>query len=248
MSLLSNIFGGKKKDFEDFSSLKVDFHSHLIPNIDDGSKSFENAVDLIRRLHLLGFEKIITTPHIQADFFKNTPQIILDGLEKLKHEIKEADISIEIEAAAEYLIDDGFEKKFKEKQLLTFGDNHLLIELSTLSPPYNFKQLLFDLQIEGYKIILAHPERYTYWMHDFRMFEELKNRNILFQLNTVSLTGFYPDPTKKFAQKLVDAEMIDFLGSDMHNLNYFKALQNSLNEKSLQKLLASGKLKNEMFR
>lgn len=247
MSVFKNILGKNKRKFEDFSSLKVDFHSHLIPNIDDGSKSYDVSVDLIKRLHKLGFEKIITTPHIMTDFFRNTPQIVKDALEKLRHEVQQEDVPVTIEAAAEYLIDDGFEKKFRDNQLMTFGDNHLLIELSTLSPPYNFKELLFDLQIEGYKIILAHPERYTYWMHDFKMFEELKNRNVLFQLNTVSLTGFYPDPTKKFAQKLIDAGMIDFLGSDMHNHNYFKALQNSLGEKYLQKLLVSGKLKNEMF-
>jgi tyrosine-protein phosphatase YwqE len=116
--------------------------------------------------------------------------------------------------------------------------------MSYYSPNPDLKNLVFNLQVDGYKVILAHPERYTYWFNDFSKFEDLKDRGVYFQLNLVSLAGHYPEPVKKFAEKLIEKGMIDFVGSDMHNLNYLNSLVKSLKEKSLVRLLESGKLLN----
>ena len=246
MKLLNNLFSGKKlKEPIDLSPLKTDMHSHLIPGIDDGVQTIEESVDLITKLQRHGFKKLIITPHIQADYYKNTHEIIFNGLQEVSKAVRKAGISIQLEAAAEYMIDDGFEEKLKSGKLMTLGDNYVLVELSYYDPHPNFSQLLFELQLEGFKIILAHPERYTYWFNDFKKYEELKDRNIFLQLNTISLSGYYTLPVKKMAEKLIDNNMIDFLGTDMHNQTYMQGLEKSLVEKYLDKILSSGKLLND---
>jgi protein-tyrosine phosphatase len=219
-------------------------HSHLIPGIDDGARTLDDSITLARRMHQLGYKKLITTPHIQHEFFRNTPEIILSGLEKVRKAMKTENIPVEIHAAAEYLLDDGFEEKAARGNLLTFSGKYLLVELSYYNPHPNLKTFVFNLQVDGYKVILAHPERYTYWFSDFSMYEDLKDRGVFFQINLVSLAGFYPEPIKKMAEKLIDKGMIEFVGSDMHNTNYLEALEKSLKERSLAKLVASGKLLN----
>ena len=242
--MFKNIFSASHSSISDFSALKADMHSHLIPGIDDGAKNLMESVDLARRMYQLGYRKLITTPHIQQEFFRNTPEIILNGLEKVRKALKSENVPVEIQAAAEYLIDDGFEEKASGGNLLTFSGKYLLVELSYFNPHPNLKAFIFNLQVDGFKVVLAHPERYTYWFNDFSKYEELKDRGVFFQANVVSLARFYPDPVKKMAEKLIDKGMIDFLGSDMHNINYMQALEKALKERSLIKLLESGRLLN----
>jgi tyrosine-protein phosphatase YwqE len=242
--VFKNIFSAPKSNLTDFAPVKTDMHSHLIPGIDDGAKTIEDSIALARRMYELGYRKLITTPHIQHDFYQNTPEIILNGLEKVRNALKSENIPVQVEAAAEYLLDDGFEEKAARGNLLSFNDRYILVELSYFNPNPNLKTFIFNLQVDGYKVILAHPERYTYWFSDFSKYEDLKDRGVFFQLNIVSLAGFYPDPVKKFAEKLIDKGMVDFIGSDMHNMNYMVALEKSLHEKALSKLVSSGKLLN----
>ena len=231
----------------DFGQLHTDFHSHLIPGIDDGAKTLDDSLALIRQFKELGFKKLITTPHIQDEFYKNTPEIILSGLDKVRAAMAQTGLEIEIEAAAEYLLDDGFEQKLKNKELMTFGQKHILVELSYFSPHPNLLSFIFELQLEGYQVILAHPERYSYWFNNLKKFEELKNRSVFFQLNTVSLSGHYGKDVKKLAEKFIDLGMYDFAGSDMHNQNYMDSFSKARFEKSMKKLMDSGKLKNDQL-
>lgn len=219
-------------------------HSHLIPGIDDGAATLEDSVNLARQMLRLGYSKLITTPHIQNDFYRNTPEIILRGLERVRKALKEENIPLEIHAAAEYLLDDGFTEKAEQGELLTFGDKYILVELSYYNPNPDFKNIVFHLQVDGYKVILAHPERYTYWFNDFAKFEDLKERGVYLQVNAVSLAGHYPDPVRKFAEKFIDRGMIDFVGSDVHNMHYMASMEKCLKEKSLARLIASNKLMN----
>ncbi len=242
--MFKNLFSNSKSSLPDFSKVKIDMHSHLIPGIDDGARTMDDSVALARRMYELGYKKLITTPHIQHDFYKNTPEIILGGLEKVRAALQAENIPIEIEAAAEYLLDDGFEELAERGELLTFGDKYILVELSYFNPNPNLKSIVFNLQIDGYKVILAHPERYSYWFNNFGKFERLKERGMLFQMNIVSLAGFYQTPVKKFAETLVEREMIDLIGSDMHNMRYMEALEKSMKEKTLIKLVDSWKLLN----
>ncbi|MEE4176570.1 MAG: CpsB/CapC family capsule biosynthesis tyrosine phosphatase [Bacteroides sp.] len=247
---MSHLFGSwfRKKKLDhpvDLSPLVTDMHSHLIPGIDDGAPDMATVLALLEQLAGLGYQKVITTPHIMADLYKNTREIIEKGEREVKKAIEKAGINIEFHATAEYLIDEGFAPLIASKEVMTFGQNYVLVELPYYSPPQNLSELLFEMQVAGYRVILAHPERYVYWHHNFSKLEELKDREVFFQLNTISLSGYYSLTTKKISEKLIDAGMIDFLGSDLHSFQYLKLLEKSLFEPALEKLLNSGKLKNQ---
>jgi len=245
MGLFDEIFSSQKLTSPlDFKSLAVDMHSHLIPAVDDGVNSFEEALEIITGLSDMGFSKIIITPHIMSDYYKNTPEIINRGCDSLRHLVDEAKIPIEIEAAAEYLIDDGFEEKLKTGKLMTLGDNYILVELSYYQPHPNLSSIIFNLQIEGYKVILAHPERYEYWHNNFSKYEELKDRGVYFQMNTISLGNTYAPSVLKIAEKLVQQDMVDFLGTDIHNKRTIERLEISRYSKILEILLSSGRILN----
>lgn len=239
MSFFNKLFGKKvHKELRepiDLGILHTDIHSHLIPGIDDGSKTMEESISLVREMHNLGYKKLITTPHIMNDYYKNTPEIIISGLDKLKENITKENIDIEIEAAAEYMLDDGFEEKLKSGNLMTFGNNYILIEMSYMTEFPDLSSILFNLQTEGYKVILAHPERYNYWHHTFHKYQELRDRDVYLQMNINSLTGWYSPESRKIAKKLLDNNMIQFLGSDLHNEQYLNELKKSKYSISLKK-------------
>lgn len=226
------------------SVLNCDVHSHFIPGIDDGSKTIEDSVQMIREMHNLGYKKVITTPHIMADFYKNTPENILGGLEKVKTALKEANIPIEIGAAAEYYIDFDFERKLNEEKLLTFGSNYLLFEISYLNPPDNLPHIIFKMQSLGYKPVLAHPERYNYFHSNFEKYESFVEKGVLLQMNLNSLTGFYSESTKNISQEMIKRNMISFLGSDCHHMGHIDLLKKVIYDTYLEQLLESGKLLN----
>jgi protein-tyrosine phosphatase len=228
----------------DLSVLKVDMHSHFIPGIDDGAKDTEDSLEMLTEMHALGYRKVITTPHVMSDGYRNTPEIILKGLERLRKAVKEAGIEIEVEAAAEYYFDYDFEKSIPQKDKLTFGDNYLLWEMSFMNKPDNINEVIFEMIMQGYKPVLAHVERYPFWHNDFSVYEDLANRGTLLQLNINSIIGQYGAPTKKAAEWLIDHNMISFLGTDCHNIRHLEVVKKALREKYMHKILASGKLLN----
>ena len=247
MGFFQNIFEKKQKidPLIDFSGLAVDFHSHVIPGIDDGSNALEISLAMMRGMEELGYSKMITTPHIMADFYKNTPEIILSGLEKVQEAATAAGLNIRIEAAAEYNIDDGFEKLMKAGNLLTFGQKHILVELSTYAPHPNLHTILFNLQLDGFKVILAHAERYSYWHDDMKGYEELRDRDVLFQVNLTSFITHKKPQSRKMAEKLASLDMIDFLGTDMHTPEALPVYRMCLADKWVVQLVRSGRLMNK---
>lgn len=245
MTFLKKLFQGNKNTrTADLSLVGVDMHSHLLPGIDDGSPDMETTIFLLEKLVALGYKKAITTPHIMYDLYRNTPENIKEAEKNVKKAIAKNNINIKFEVAAEYLIDEGFEKLLAEKNLLTFGDNYLLVELPYSGEPTNLGRILFDLQIKGYKIILAHPERYSYWHDNPDKYESLKEGGVFFQLNINSITRFHSSKTRKAASWLINQQMIDFLGTDLHNKAYIASIEKATKDPLLAKLLSSGKLKN----
>jgi protein-tyrosine phosphatase len=230
---------GKPEQMEalDLSWLDVDMHSHLIPGIDDGSKSMEESLELIKRLSSYGLRKIITTPHIMSEYYKNTPEIISMGLEDLRKAVIAEGISIEIEAAAEYYMDDILLEKIKDgERLLTFGENYILVETGFINKPQMLLETMFQLEMSGYKPILAHPERYQYLLADKGLLGDLVDRKILFQVNLLSLTGFYSKPVKDFAESLLERDLVKFLGTDCHNVRYLDMLETLPKHKSYSQI------------
>jgi tyrosine-protein phosphatase YwqE len=249
MGFFSNLFKRKEQLLEpaDFSVLKTDFHSHLIPGIDDGASSLEESILLIQGLRDMGFSKIITTPHCMSDFYRNTPEIINQGLATVKAELLKRGIEIALQASAEYYLDDDFERKIDEGELLPFGDNYILFELPFLSEPPNFSQVVFKLQSMGYRPILAHPERYGFYYNKFETYQEFVDRGIHLQVNLMSLMGHYSPETQRIAEKLIGQELITFLGTDLHNERQLPLLKQASCMPSLHQLLNSGKLKNSFL-
>src|SRR6185312_3575067 len=176
---LFDIFNKKKElPLPDLSVLKADMHSHFIPGIDDGARDMEDSLALIGGMQSFGYSKVITTPHIMTDAYRNTPEIILGGLAKVQQAVKEAGMGIKVETAAEYYFDFEFEKKINEGSLLTFGNKFVLWEIPFINPPDNINQIVFEMSTRGYKPVLAHVERYGFWHNDYEKYEELYNRGV----------------------------------------------------------------------
>jgi len=236
----------KKKEKEceplDFSVLKTDIHSHFIPGIDDGSPDMETTIALIEKMQDLGFEKIITSPHVMSDFYQNSSEIILKGLADVRRELKAKNINMKIDAVAEYYIDYEFEQKIGKEKFLTFGDNYILVELSFMQSPRNLFEIIFKLQLEGYKVVLAHPERYNYFtMKDY---EEFLSRGVILQINFLSLIGYYSPQVKKKTESLINAGMVRLIGTDCHNMNHAELYEKCQTQKAWHDLVNSGKLLN----
>lgn len=238
MGWINSIFGkNKNRPPYHLGEIGVDMHSHLIPGIDDGSQSMDQTIGMLLKFVELGYKKVITTPHIMTDQYKNTPPIILEGLEAVKKEVKKLGIPIEIEAAAEYYYDEFLLEKVRNKELLTFGDNYILFEFSFSSPPAAYDELIFEFSAQGYTPILAHYERYAYFIpKGMELVEKFRNNGVKIQLNLGSLFGNYGPQIKKQAEQLIDNRLIDFVGTDCHRMDHLKILEDNLSNPYLHKL------------
>ena len=236
----------KKKEQElaplDFSVLRTDIHSHFIPGIDDGSPDMETSILLIKKMQELGYSKVITTPHVMSDFYKNSSETILKGLADIRSELKLQNINMDIAAAAEYYIDYDFERKIGKETFLTFGDNYILVELSFMEAPRNLFDIIFKLQLEGYKVVLAHPERYHYF--EMKAYEDLVSRGVLLQINWLSLIGYYSPQIKNKTEDLIAQNMVSFVGTDCHNMQHAELYKKCQNKQAWHDLYNSGKLLN----
>ena len=229
----------------DFAVLRTDMHSHLLPGIDDGAKDIETSLDLIRGMKALGFQKLITTPHIIWDVFRNTPGIIREKLALVQDAVKNEGIDVEIQAAAEYFLDEHVEDLLKKKEpLLTVSGNKVLAEFSMAFPSMNVKDLLFEMVMAGYQPIVAHPERYVYLQKNRDFYRELKDMGCLFQLNLLSVYGYYGKAVRELSEYLLSEDYYDLVGTDLHNVNHLDALQNLVMNNHLKKLMYSDRLMN----
>ena len=219
------------------SIVSTDMHSHLIPGVDDGSTSMEESIAMIQSLIEIGYTNFFTTPHIMGDFYKNSPENLIPLRDLVRAELKSKNIACTFNVAAEYYIDEWFFERVKNKEaLLTMGNGYLLVETSYLNRPNNFYEVIFALQTQGYKVILAHPERYTYMYNNFKGYQDIFDRGVYFQLNLNSLTGYYSPKAKSIAEKLVKKGMVHFIGTDCHTPKHIDVLQRAINSKTYKKL------------
>ncbi|WP_231576183.1 tyrosine-protein phosphatase [Hymenobacter sp. DG25B] len=218
-------------------------HSHLLPGLDDGAETLEHAVELLREMQTLGYRKLVMTPHIMGDFYKNTPEGVRTALNNLQQAAQEAGITgLELECAAEYYLDEWFAQKLEATEpLLSFGGNqkYLLFETSYINEPFNLQETIFNLKAAGYQPVMAHPERYTYLYGRFQELEKIRESGVLLQVNLNSLSGYYSSGAKHVAEKLIDAGMVDMLGTDAHHRKHTETLRTKvLMAEYLQKALA----------
>lgn len=244
-----SLFKKKRRDFNgNFGVLKCDMHSHLIPGIDDGSPDMDTSIQLIEGLRDAGYEKLITTPHLMLDLYPNNRQIITRGYEKLKAEVEKRNINIHLQAAAEYFLDDHFDRLLQQDEpLLTIKDNLVLVEFSFASAPLDYKEKIFAIQMKGYKPILAHPERYSYFHHKPEIYDELKNSGCLFQVNILSFSGYYGKGVAQMAERLLKLKYIDLLGTDLHHHRHLEHLQSHAVYQKVNEIAAALPLLNDQL-
>jgi tyrosine-protein phosphatase YwqE len=193
----------------------------------------------------LGYKKLITTPHVLWDMYQNTSAVISEKLKEVRTRLKEEQIDMEIHAAAEYFLDDHLTELLERKEpLLSFGNRMVLVEISMASQPFDLKKNLFEMQIQGYQPVLAHPERYVYLEHNKNFYDELKDAGCLFQMNVLSLTGYYGGSVLNLARYLAKNQYYDLIGTDLHHVGHLAALQNPSQSSSLAQLFESEKILN----
>jgi tyrosine-protein phosphatase YwqE len=232
----------------DLSFIGVDMHSHLLPGLDDGLANIEETIDFARELKAWGYQKLICTPHILEGVHPNTPETILPKLELVQKAFVANGLDMQVEAAAEYMVDASFEQLLKsEAPLLTFGKKHILIEMSYLAASPKIDQAIFDLKVNGYQPILAHPERYSYYHGQWKQYQRIADMGCWLQVNLLSLSGYYGPQVKKVGEQLIKAGLIDLIGTDMHHEKHLRSTEAFITHKDFYKLLQDYPFKNKQL-
>ncbi|THH39512.1 tyrosine-protein phosphatase [Neolewinella litorea] len=208
-----------------YADLGVDMHSHILPGIDDGAPDVASAVKLVKGLVDLGYHKLIATPHIMMDLHPNTPATIRTAMDELRAAVAVAGIKVELEAAAEYMLDENFASLLNANEyLLTLDGRTVLIEFPQAGAPPNWEETFFTLQTKGYRIVLAHPERYRYWAGDINVYQRMRDKSVQLQLNLLSLSGYYGKGPARWGKELLDQNLASYLGTDLHHERHLHAL------------------------
>lgn len=238
------LFFKRKPAHSDFSAIGTDMHSHLVPGVDDGAKDVQDSIQLITGLKELGFSHLITTPHTLQDIHPNTKDTLQAGHALLEGKLPEG---MQFNLSSEYYLDEQFLNQLEAGAVMPMPGNRLLIEFSQISRPHDLEEQIFDLGIKGYQVILAHPERYLFFHKQFDYYKRLKEMGVEFQVNAMSLTPHYGERINVIAQKLIDKDYIDFIGTDIHQLRHLDSLKKVPGTKHFAKLIDSGLLKNNQL-
>lgn len=239
-----SFFRKKTSSLFPFHELSTDVHSHIIPGIDDGAGDSEISIKLVNGLIELGYNEFTATPHVMEDIWRNDKESIAAGSESLISALQDAGIQNKVNIAAEYLIDGNFEQLLKDKNpLLCIRDNWVLVEISFIQPPMQLKEVFFEMQLQGYQPVFAHPERYNFYHGQRKALEELHDAGLIFQANLLSFSNYYGPHVRKAAEWMAEQGMIDLLGTDLHHERHLAALQDLKLTKSLSKALESAKEK-----
>jgi protein-tyrosine phosphatase len=239
----------KKKTTNDtgdiLRQIQADMHSHILPGIDDGSPDVETSLVLIEALVKKGYKKFICTPHIFKELYPNTRETITGAYEKLLPFVKEKFPNVEMGYAAEYYMDEYFDQLLADNEkLLTVHENWVLVEHSFMQAPFDLKEKLFNLQMAGYTPILAHPERYEFYTKNIKAYDELYDIGCIFQVNLLSLIGYYGKTAQELAKHLISKKYIKLIGTDMHHFKHMEAMQSINTNKYITELLQQGNLLN----
>lgn len=233
-----NLFNRKREPRPIFAPLVTDMHCHLIPRVDDGSKCLEESIECLKTLKAVGYSKVIITPHFQYPRFTNDEDDICRRYAELKEQAPDYGVEIAMEGiAGEYRIDSGFAPRLENPRFLQVAGKYVLVEFPLHQQLKGADEFIFDMQMRGYEIILAHPERYPYLNIMGSRIEQLKNQGVYFQTNVLSFGGFYGDEAKKRAFQMLENGWVEFIGTDTHNVLYAKALVDISHSRKLERLI-----------
>lgn len=235
-------FFSKKNKVTDISWLGVDVHSHILPGIDDGSPDVTTSIHFVKALQELGFSKLIATPHIYKELYPNTSETIKAAKTSLQAAMDQQNISLKLGSAAEYMIDQDFSL---DSPLCTLDGKHVLIEMSYLNESPGISQTIFDIEIKGYKPILAHPERYIFYFKDKIRLKRFKEKGCLLQLNLLSILGYYGKEVKQLAEVMLKENMYDLAGTDLHHEKHLNSLTEAVVSGRLFELIGNNNFYNK---
>jgi tyrosine-protein phosphatase YwqE len=222
-------FFTKKEYLVDHLNGFIDIHNHILPGIDDGAKNVDESIQLIKGFAEFGVTRFICTPHIMHNYYDNTPKTIKKAFKKLKKALPENQLEhTTLQYAAEHMVDENFENIIGKDKILPLGGKHLLIEMSYLQPSINFDSSIKRIVEKPLFPLFAHPERYIYLHKKNILYQEIKQKGVLFQLNLLSLSGYYGNDIQKVAYKLLENNLYDFIGSDVHSMKHLNYLRENV--------------------
>ena len=198
----------------------IDIHSHILPGLDDGSKTMEETLGMVHQLQAVGFKTLIATPHVLEGRAYLSPQDIIAATEQVRECVASAGIAVEILPGAENYIFPDMAKWAQAGKLLTLGNTgkYILVELPMMEIPHFTDQVFFDLQVAGLTPVLAHPERYRGLYEQPERLVDWANKGILLQLDLRSLRGRYGPQARRLAEVMLHSDLIHFVGSDAHSV------------------------------
>jgi protein-tyrosine phosphatase len=232
-----------------FSDLAWDVHSHLVPGVDDGAPDLDAALDMVRGMHALGYKGMVLTPHIMSDLYPNSPETLRPAFESLLTALEEAHLPMQLELAAEYLLEPESLELLQSGELLTFtcldhagsAREVVLMEFGFHHAPHEdlVKEALFAAQTRGLTPLLAHCERYPYLHKDDALLELWRERGGWMSVNAASLAGAYGPETRDMAKKCMDRGWVSFLCSDAHGMRHVRALEALATSNTVARWMAS---------
>lgn len=211
----------------------VDWHCHILPGVDDGVQTMDEALHILAAYERLGIREVWLTPHIMEDIPNPTARL----RERFAELLAAYKGNVVLNLAAENMLDKLFEERLEQGDLLPLGKDgrHLLVETSYFNPPMGLDDILRRIQAKGYYPLLAHPERYIYMEEND--YARLKSMHIKFQLNLFSLMDLYGKEARKRAKELQSKGMYDYIGTDLHRITVLNNLLEKRNPSDSWRLL-----------
>lgn len=227
----------------------TDVHCHILPGVDHGAKDLNNAIELIKAQMDMGINQIILTPHITKSTFENNPDTIKAAYEVFCKAMETSGLDVKFAVSAEYRHDEFSLAQFGKDIFIPMPDEHILIENAYQQERLDLDDIIFDLQLKNFTPIMAHPERFPYYTDRKERFKQLHNAGALFQVNLMSFTGYFGRRALSNAEWLLNNDLIDFLGSDIHNMEHVEIIRDFIKTKDYRRIAKKleGRILNDKF-
>lgn len=236
--IMTSIFNSLFKRQRQPLFFATDIHCHILPGIDDGAPDADYGAELVMRMSAWGLSRIIATPHVVGEVYENTPESISAALTRLQESMHAKGIPTTVQSAAEHRLDDLFSRNIIADTLISHPSKHVLIENSFMQEARDIDSIVIRLTNRGYIPIMAHPERFVYYHSaNLKRYFELHRLGVRFQVNLLSIAGRYGSEPRHVAERLIEAGIVDFFGTDVHRHEHCDAIEAFLSSRNYDKLL-----------